>query len=52
MISNKDVLADSIGVSKTSGGYFNNLGSLRTMGLIDYPSPGRVVATSILFLES
>lgn len=35
-----------------SGGYFNNLGALRTLGVIDYPTPGRVVATSVLFLEA
>ena len=47
----KDDLAKTIGVSPTSGGYFNNLGSLRTRGLIDYPSPGQVIALPVLFLE-
>lgn len=47
----KDELADHIGVSKTSGGYFNNLGALRTLGVIDYPSPGMVQALPVLFLE-
>jgi hypothetical protein len=47
----KDQLADRIGVSPTSGGYFNNLGRLRTLGLIDYPSPGLVQATPIMFPE-
>lgn len=47
----KDDLANQIGVSPTSGGYFNNLGSLRTLGLIDYPQPGHVVAKSLLFLQ-
>lgn len=37
--------------SPTSGGYANNLGALRSLGLIDYPSRGRVVATPALFLE-
>jgi len=48
----KDDLAAEIGVSSTSGGYFNNLGSLRSLGLIDYPSPGLVVAKPLLFLEA
>lgn len=47
----KDELAERIGVSATSGGYANNLGRLRTYGLIDYPQPGRVVALPVLFLE-
>lgn len=47
----RDALAGKIGVSPTSGGYFNNLGALRTLGVIDYPSPGRVVALPVLFLQ-
>lgn len=47
----RDALARKIGVSATSGGYFNNLGALRTLGVIDYPSPGNVVALPVLFLE-
>lgn len=47
----KDELAQRIGVSPTSGGYFNNLGSLRTLGLISYPQPGQVVALPILFVD-
>lgn len=38
-------------ISATSGGYFNNLGTLRSLKLIDYPSPGSVVAQPVLFLE-
>lgn len=45
----KDELADAVGVSRTSGGYFNNLGHLRTLGAIDYPQKGQVAATDILF---
>lgn len=48
----KDQLAERIGVSPTSGGYFNNLGSLRSLGLIDYPRPSEVVALPVLFLEA
>jgi Mn-dependent DtxR family transcriptional regulator len=47
----KDALAERIGVSPTSGGYFNNLGSLRSLGLIEYPQGGMVVAQPVLFLE-
>lgn len=48
----KDDLADRVGVSRTSGGYFNNLGHLRTLGAIDYPQKGMVAATEILFPKS
>lgn len=47
----KDQLAETIGVSATSGGYFNNLGSLRSLGLVDYPIPGHAIAQPVLFLE-
>jgi hypothetical protein len=47
----KDVIAEQIGVSPTSGGFFNNLGSLRSLGLIDYPQPGHAAALPVLFLE-
>lgn len=47
-LSNEE-LAEKSGYIATSGG-FNNLKSrLRTFGLIDYPIPGRVIATKILF---
>lgn len=29
----------------------NNLGSLRSLGLIDYPSPGAAAALPVLFLD-
>lgn len=48
----KDALAERIGVQPTSGGYFNNLGSLRSLGLIAYPQPGHAAATPVLFLET
>lgn len=47
----KDELAARIGVSPTSGGYFNNLGSLKSLGVIDYPQKGYAVAQPILFLN-
>jgi hypothetical protein len=46
----RDELATAAEVSASSSGYANNLGALRSLGLIDYPSPGRVCATSVLFL--
>jgi hypothetical protein len=47
----RERLAERVGVSPTSGGYFNNLGALRTLGIIDYPVPGEVIALPVLFLE-
>jgi len=47
----KEELATSIGVSPTSGAYFNNLGSLRSLGLLDYPRASEAVAKPVLFLE-
>lgn len=43
--AHKDELAADIGVSPTSGGYFNNLGALRTLGAVDYPQRGYVALT-------
>lgn len=44
-----DEVADAAGYSRTSGGFFNLRGSLRTLGLLDYPSPGTVRAADWLF---
>ena len=41
----------SSGSSSTSSAYANNLGRLRSLGLIDYPDRGHVVALPVLFLE-
>jgi len=46
----KPELAEQAGYSPTSGGYYNYLGNLRTMGLIEYVGGG-VRAADILFLE-
>jgi ParB/RepB/Spo0J family partition protein len=43
-------LAELAEVSPASSGYDNNLGALRSLGLIDYPTRGRVVARDVLFL--
>lgn len=47
----KTELAGRAGYSAGSGGYNNLLGSLRSLGLIDYPSPGWVIAESVLFIH-
>lgn len=46
----REELADRAGVSADSSGFKNNLGALRTLGLLDYPARGHVVAARILFL--
>jgi hypothetical protein len=45
----KTGLAQAAGQSPTSSGYTNNLGKLRSLGLIAYPRPGYVAATELLF---
>lgn len=42
-------LAQSAEVSAASSGYGNNLGALRSLGLVSYPQLGHVLATSLLF---
>jgi hypothetical protein len=44
-------LATRSGVSAASSGYGNNLGALRSLGFIDYPQQGYVVARPVLFLD-
>ncbi len=41
----KSDLAEAVGASAASSAYTNNLGRLRTLGAIDYPSPGLVALT-------
>lgn len=45
----KDDLATKADVSASSSGYTNNLGSMRSLGLLDYPRPGEVRASDLLF---
>jgi uncharacterized protein len=45
----RDELAVRAGASPMSSSYTNNLGRMRTVGAIDYPSTGRVVASEIIF---
>lgn len=47
----KSELAERSGQSINSSGYANNLSTLRSLGLIDYPSPGLVIALPVLFLK-
>jgi hypothetical protein len=48
----KAELGQRLGYSNPrSGGFTEPLGSLRELGLIDYPAPGRVVALPVLFLS-
>jgi hypothetical protein len=49
---NKSELAEQADTSPDSSAYANNLGSLRSLGLLDYPAPGQVVAQPVLFLEN
>jgi Helicase HerA, central domain len=45
----RNQLASATGASSTSSAFGNNLGGLRSLGLIDYPQSGRVSATRSLF---
>ena len=45
----RETLADSAGVSAGSSSFTNNLGALRSLGLISYPKSGHVAATDVLF---
>jgi hypothetical protein len=46
----RDALAEQVAASANSSAYANNLGTLRSMGVLDYPSRGEVVATKICFM--
>lgn len=47
----REFIADSCQVSVKSSGFEKNLSRLRSLGLVDYPAQGSVVATKILFPE-
>ena len=47
----REELGERTGYSPSSGNLANLLGSLRTLGLVDYPASGQVVATALLFPE-
>ncbi len=44
-------LATASGYEAGGGAFNNTRGSLRSLGLIDYPAPGRVVALPVLFVS-
>jgi hypothetical protein len=46
-----DDLARQAGYEPSGGAYNNPRGRLRTLGLIEYPEPGKVRARGLLFLE-
>lgn len=48
----KTDLAEALGVPASSGAFKNNLGALRSQGLLDYPSPGEVAGTGVLFVSA
>ena len=48
---NKNELAELAQASATSSAFGNNLGALRSAGMIDYPGPGVAKAADWLFLE-
>lgn len=45
-----EALAAAAGYEAGGGAFNNTRGSLRSLGLIDYPGPGRAVAQSVLFV--
>jgi hypothetical protein len=47
----REEVAETVGYSPNSGNFNNILGSMRTLGIIDYPSRGYVVCEPLLFLE-
>jgi Fe2+ or Zn2+ uptake regulation protein len=47
----RDKLAEAVNASPTSSSFGNNLGALRSLGMIDYPTSGQVHARAELFLE-
>jgi hypothetical protein len=47
----KEKLAELAEASATSSGYTNNLGALRSAGMIDYPSPGHARCADWLFID-
>ena len=49
-LANED-LAQQSGYTAGAGAFNNPRGRLRSLGLIEYPSPGRVVAKPLLFLD-
>jgi hypothetical protein len=47
----RDEAASRAGASPNSSAFMNNLSALRSIGLVDYPAQGQVVALPLLFLN-
>ena len=47
----RDDLAEALNLSAASSGFGSNIGALKSLGLLDYPKPGFVAATDLLFPE-
>jgi hypothetical protein len=47
----KDELASAVGASAASSAFTNNLGSMRSAGMIDYPVPGEAKIADWLFID-
>jgi hypothetical protein len=45
----REQLSEKIDQSQASSTFEKNLGALRSLGVVDYPTPGEVAATSLLF---
>lgn len=47
----REDLAAAAGYEPSGGAFQNPLGALRSLGLVEYPSCGQVVAQPVLFVE-
>jgi hypothetical protein len=47
-VASRETVAEFLGKSPKSSGFENDLGKLRTLGLIDYPKPGYVALGTLL----
>jgi hypothetical protein len=47
----KEAIAEAVGVSAGSGSFDNNVGRLRTLGILDYPAPRMVKLQTWVMLE-
>lgn len=47
-----EALAQAAGYTAGAGAFNNPRGRLRSLGLVEYPHPGHVVARPVLFLEA
>lgn len=45
----REDIAEAVGKSPNASGFQNDLGRLRTLGLVTYPAPGQVAAAAYLF---